>query len=232
MATIQRGTSPSGPWEPCPWNPLVSNNKFGTNLTVCCTGHSDIVEANNGHWYAVFLGRRNIKGVGHLGRETFLTEVTWEDEWPIYNNRGPILIESNITGIPDRQPIPNTYYDTFSSDTLDLGWYHIRVPYTKNYILKPGSVEAPPLEFFPTTYNLTHRDNMSALVRRQKSMNMTFSAGVNVAGTAFKSELQEVGVALYGNEGSHQDIALARCSNLTGGYCVNTSINRKGAFTV
>lgn len=199
-----------------------------------------MVEGTNGHWYAVFLARRNVKGVGHLGRETFLTEVTWEDEWPVFNHRQPIMIESNITGLPQNRTSPATFYDDFSSDSLDLGYYYVRTPYTQNVALtlkdKQSSDKAS-LQIFPNVYNLTHRDNAAALLRRQKSLNMTFSAGPSIPNTPFKSELQEVGISLYLSENNHQDIMVVRCPmNQTmsnpAQYCVSTSLMKKGTITV
>lgn len=240
QSSIVRSPSPSGPWESCPWNPLISNYRFGTNLSVGSTGHSDMVEGANGHWYAVFLARRNVKGVGHLGRETFLTEVTWENEWPVFNHRQPIMIESNITGLPQNRTSRATFHDDFSSNSLDLGYYYVRTPYTQNVALTPKekrSSDTAPLQLFPNVYNLTHRDNAAALLRRQKSLNMTFSASPSIPKTPFKSELQEVGISLYLSENNHQDIAVIKCPmNQTmsnpGQYCVSTSLIKKGTITV
>lgn len=204
------------------------------------TGHSDIVEGANGHWYAVFLARRNVKGVGHLGRETFLTEVTWEDEWPVFNHRQPITISSNITGLPQNRTRPTTFYDDFSSKSLDPGYYRVRTPYTQDVALTPKdkqSADMASIQIFPNVYNLTHRDSMAGLLRRQKSLNMSFSASPSIPRTPFISELQEVGISLYLSENNHQDIAVVRCPmsqvmSDSDQYCVSTSLIKKGEITV
>jgi len=56
-STIQRGPSPSGPWENNPANPILFN---GANLSlpVQDTGHADIVKAPDGSWWGVALGVR------------------------------------------------------------------------------------------------------------------------------------------------------------------------------
>jgi xylan 1,4-beta-xylosidase len=81
--TIARGPSPSGPFEPCPWNPLLTHR--GIESPVQNTGHSDLVERPDGSWAIVFHGVRP-RGASPqfhvLGRETFAAEVVWEDGWP------------------------------------------------------------------------------------------------------------------------------------------------------
>ncbi|MGY2074411.1 family 43 glycosylhydrolase [Blastococcus sp. SYSU DS0828] len=81
--TIARGPSPSGPFEPCPWNPLLTHR--GIESPVQNTGHSDLVQRPDGSWAVVFHGVRP-RGASPqfhvLGRETFAAEVVWEDGWP------------------------------------------------------------------------------------------------------------------------------------------------------
>jgi xylan 1,4-beta-xylosidase len=81
--TIARGPSPSGPFEPCPHNPLLTHR--GIESPVQNTGHSDLVQRPDGSWAIVFHGVR-IRGASPqfhvLGRETFAAEVVWEDGWP------------------------------------------------------------------------------------------------------------------------------------------------------
>lgn len=56
-STIQRGPSPSGPWENNPKNPILFAG-YDLTLPVQDTGHSDIVEGPDGQWYGVALGVR------------------------------------------------------------------------------------------------------------------------------------------------------------------------------
>jgi hypothetical protein len=81
--TIARGPSPSGPFEPCSWNPILTHR--GIESPVQNTGHSDLVERPDGTWAIVFHGVRP-RGASPqfhvLGRETFAADVVWEDGWP------------------------------------------------------------------------------------------------------------------------------------------------------
>ncbi len=54
--TIARGPSPTGPWESCPANPILSHRS--TDRPIQNTGHSDLVEAIDGSWWMVLLGTR------------------------------------------------------------------------------------------------------------------------------------------------------------------------------
>jgi len=87
--SVARGPSPSGPWEPCPTNPILTAR--GSASPVQSTGHLDLVERPDGTWAALFLG---VRPAGYfpswhvLGRETFAVEVAWVDGWPVVT--GPL----------------------------------------------------------------------------------------------------------------------------------------------
>ncbi|MFI8790542.1 glycoside hydrolase family 43 protein [Streptomyces sp. NPDC055105] len=82
--SVARGPAPTGPFEPCPANPVLTHRS--TDEPVQNTGHADLVQAPDGTWWMVFLGvrpRGGTPGWHVLGRETFLAPVTWEDGWPV-----------------------------------------------------------------------------------------------------------------------------------------------------
>lgn len=118
-----------GPYEANPNNPLVFN---GHNLSnpVLATGHADLVETPKG-WFAVLLGTRpqnptNDSGANQLGRETFLTPVTWENGWPVFNGGKDITLE--MPGLYDL-PRPKTWIDDFDGAFADKGYYTLRTPF-------------------------------------------------------------------------------------------------------
>ncbi|WES63074.1 family 43 glycosylhydrolase [Microbacter sp. GSS18] len=81
--SIARGASPEGPFEGAPGNPLVSARS--TPRPVQNTGHGDLVVGPDGDWLCVLLGvrpRSGTRAFSALGRETFVTPVTWENGWP------------------------------------------------------------------------------------------------------------------------------------------------------
>lgn len=54
--SIARGPSPSGPFEPCPANPILTHR--GTYKPVQNTGHADLVQAPDGSWWMLLLAVR------------------------------------------------------------------------------------------------------------------------------------------------------------------------------
>lgn len=81
--SIARGDSPEGPFEAAAGNPLVSARS--TDRPIQNTGHGDLVIGPAGEWLVVLLGvrpRSMTRAFSALGRETFVTEVRWNDGWP------------------------------------------------------------------------------------------------------------------------------------------------------
>ena len=50
METIQRADSPYGPYEKCPFNPVLTHRN-DMRGEICGVGHADIVEDGNGNWW-------------------------------------------------------------------------------------------------------------------------------------------------------------------------------------
>jgi xylan 1,4-beta-xylosidase len=114
--SIARGTSPVGPFDGCPANPLVSARS--TSRPIQNTGHGDFVQAPDGSWHIVLLGMR-VKGLTRsfsaLGRETFATSVTWVDGWPVID---PVELTPEL-----RAP---TFQDGFTDRVLGGEWIGVR----------------------------------------------------------------------------------------------------------
>lgn len=90
--SIARGRTPTGPFEPCPANPILTHR--GTDSPVQNTGHADLVQAPDGSWWMVLLGVRpggGTPGWHVLGRETYLVPVDWADGWPVVGELSPSI---------------------------------------------------------------------------------------------------------------------------------------------
>lgn len=101
MVTIARSRSLDGPWDSCPHNPILSHRSLGS--PVQSLGHADLVERPDGTWAIVFLGVRPVgyPPVHHLGRETFIAPVEWDENgWPVVQDGKPLAFE--IPGAPKR----------------------------------------------------------------------------------------------------------------------------------
>ncbi|MCR5675749.1 MAG: glycoside hydrolase family 43 protein [Lachnospiraceae bacterium] len=99
--TLFRSDAPYGPYEPCPYNPILSHAELW-EAPIACTGHADLVDDTGGRLWLVCLGVRTLPGVflHNLGRETFLAPVRWEDGWPFVGRSGRIdlKMEANLPG--------------------------------------------------------------------------------------------------------------------------------------
>lgn len=146
MVTMQKSTSPWGPFTPCPYNPILTNRNLpnGSDI-IACTGHADLIDDIRGNWWMVALGVRTICTEGknvllhNLGRETYLTPVTWKNGYPMAGNNG--VLQMNIpTSLPESIALEDTVKnpilsEEFSSDNWNLEFTHIRNPHLENYFL-------------------------------------------------------------------------------------------------
>lgn len=140
MVTIARSKSPWGPFEPCPRNPILTHRSLRSPIQGL--GHADLIETADGDWYAVFLGTRpwGYPPCYHLGRETFLSPMTWsEDGFPIIGDNGRVALEMQ-TPMSLEPPRGIESRDDFDSPKLALYWNYLRNPTMANYSLeeRPG----------------------------------------------------------------------------------------------
>ena len=128
--SIWRSPSPLGPWEGNPANPILTHRKTH-NVGLTCTGHGDLVQAEDGRWWMVALGIRDEMGLSPMGRETLLVPVDWSGAWPVINpgpHRG--LIDPTLA-LPypasAARPKLEVHCD-FDQERLPLDWKTIRTP--------------------------------------------------------------------------------------------------------
>ncbi|TDZ39245.1 Non-reducing end alpha-L-arabinofuranosidase BoGH43A [Colletotrichum spinosum] len=223
-ATVGRSKSPEGPWEGAPNNPLIYNGA-NQNLTIQSTGHATFTDTPDGEWYASLLARRNVKGASPLGRETFLVKVDWEDDWPTMNDGEPLLLSQSVEGPDQRLPKP-VWRDDFPGSELGVSWYQQRTPYTRNFLLRSSAGlkkrvvanESSGIVFHPNVFTLGDRDTAAAVLHKQTSLNMTFSARLLPTDKGLGPR-QSVGISSYLSEVNHQDIGVRGCWG-SAGLCV------------
>ncbi|KAJ7186986.1 glycoside hydrolase family 43 protein [Mycena filopes] len=204
-STIQRGPTPSGPWESNPANPILFNGA-NMSLPVQDTGHADIVEALDGKWWGVALGVRPQGDFNHqqLGRETFLFPVTWDDGWPVFNNGQPLA--EHLLGVLKDKPLASVYSNDFTSHALDLPleqFYFLRTPYKKFHSLtaRPGF-----LRLAANGFALGDRDAPALVLRKQTQYEETFETVLD--GFQPGSNLTEAGATIFYSDQLHNDIAI------------------------
>jgi len=135
MVTIARSSSPWGPFEACPRNPILTHRNTQMDQPVQGTGHPDFVEDAEGNWWTVFLAFRPVGGGywHHLGRETFLAPVHWDESgWPVINDGRPIGLEMTVKGLPEHPFEGAPVRDDFEGP-LAVTWNHLRNPVADRY---------------------------------------------------------------------------------------------------
>ena len=105
METVLRSRDLYGPYESCPFNPILS--KKNPLSPIQRTGHGKPVMLPDGRWYMPYLCNRPVEGMTLMGRETALDPLTWTaDGWPMVNAlKGPSCLQvrpfPGISGSPD-----------------------------------------------------------------------------------------------------------------------------------
>ena len=148
---IFRSKSPLGPWEAYENNPILTQRDLPEERSdkITSTGHADMIQKDDGSWWAVFLAIRPYEFyMSNTGRETFLLPVEWVDGWPIILPQGeqvPIVVDKpGLT--PALRPTTGNFesFDTFDSDTLDYSWVMIRTPREEWYSIENGRLILTP----------------------------------------------------------------------------------------
>ncbi len=143
MVTIARASSPWGPFEPCPRNPILTHRDSTNDQPIQGTGHADLVQDGDGNWWMLLLGFRPQGGSWHhLGRETFLAPLHWDPQgWPVVNDGRPIALDMQVRGLP-ANPTPTVATSARDDFDAPLGpaWNFLRNPVRESYSIseRPG----------------------------------------------------------------------------------------------
>ncbi len=133
---VARSKEIFGFYEGNPANPVMTHRHMGFTCPIINVGHADLVELEDGSWYAVMLASRLIdKKCKNLGRETFICPVVWEREWPLFSpETGKVEWEYNApASLPWTEYQEKPVRDDFNSDKLDLDWVFWGTPYSDFY---------------------------------------------------------------------------------------------------
>jgi alpha-N-arabinofuranosidase len=202
---IARSKSPWGPFEPCPYNPILTE-RDDPKSPIQCTGHGDLVEAPDKTWWMVFLGTRPQNGTSVLGRETFLAPVQWtKDGWPVVNGDHHVAVEMQA---PNLKPfsVPKTPKKwLFNVQKLGPEWIHVRNIDPSYFSL---SEHKGYLRLKAAKDSLDNKEDTPAFVgQRQPSFRflartaMVFKPG---------QDGEEAGLCVRANDFNYYEIALAK----------------------
>lgn len=204
MVTIARSSSPWGPFEPCPRNPILTHRDKEAG-GIHGTGHADLIQAHDGSWWLVFLAFRNSGPYfHHLGRETFLAPVTWDkDGWPVVNGNGTVDEAMEADLLPQHPFEPAKIRDDFDEQALGLEWNFLRNPYPDTWSL---SDRQGWLALKGTEISLDDIDSPAFIGRRQQHFDCRAATLID-----FKPvrEGEEAGLTVFLNNEHHYEIAVA-----------------------
>lgn len=199
MVTYARGDSPSGPFEAYPHNPVLTNRNLG-GYELQGVGHSDLVRDDAGNWWLLHLGFRQTGQYltfHHLGREVFLTPVTFgEDGWFTAGDQGTTLMSFETDRIAETVIQQDKKLVTFENTNWNLDWCYLRHPDEENYQLESGSVKLT-----GTGVTLDNPASPTFIGIRQKDFHAVISCEVSLTGG-------EAGITLYMDENHHYDLAI------------------------
>jgi alpha-N-arabinofuranosidase len=205
MLTIARAVAPYGPFEPYAENPILTH-RHHPELPIQATGHADLVATPHGSWWMVLLGVRPWDGQHHhLGRETFLAPVRWDETgWPVVNERAPIALTMRGTAMPEPRAWETPpERDDFTGERLAFVWNFIRNPNDADWSL---AARHGWLRLVGTAASLDDIASPAFVGRRQQHYRCRASTLVEFEP---KGEQQEAGLVVRADEKNHIELAIS-----------------------
>lgn len=204
MVTVARGRNIEGPYESCPYNPVLTNRSH--SLPIKAVGHLDITQDINGYWWAVCLGIRVISYPfrHNLGRETMLLPMDWSDDgWPVMGRSGLLdeSIETLLLTEEQESQKEYHYFDNFNEEVLDFGWNFIYNSIEELYSLDQGKG----LILKGNENSLSEADTIAWIGRRQEHHQCRVRTKLLFL---CSEEGEEAGLTIYMNHQHHYEIAI------------------------
>ncbi|RNL87833.1 glycoside hydrolase family 43 protein [Sinomicrobium pectinilyticum] len=200
-----------GPYKPWDKNPILTQKHLDPErpLPVTCAGHADLIQKQDGEWWAVFLACRPIENeFENLGRETFLMPVKWSDDGFPYMTRGnetvPRILKMEGVSRKDNVTFGNfSVEEEFDNEQLAPQWMTLRGPADSLYSLreKPGC-----LALKCTDVNTTELKEPAFVTRRLQHHRFTCETALLFAP---ETENEQAGLLLFKDE-KHQYGLLVR----------------------
>ena len=118
MVVSGRATSPHGPWENSPYNPIVHTKS--RNEKWWSQGHGTLVDDVNGNWWIMYHAYE--KNFHTLGRQTLMLPIVWtKDHW--FRVPDHVMASDSIRKPAGSSTIPeDNLSDDFSSSQMELQW--------------------------------------------------------------------------------------------------------------
>ena len=200
-----------GPYTSNPKNPILTSRHLSNNNWVHSTGHADLVELDDGRWYMVALGVRNVvDGTTNMGRETHLIPVQWEtavsgwkeepkgvwkpieDYWPVCAPLSGKVERKEVLPFTHKPQIDaSSFRDDFEDKTLNPQWNFRRAPLPDMYSLnaRKGFLR---LKLSPKTFEL--REQYHAMGFRQTESDFSYTVQLNFEATTNNAQ---AGISIF-----------------------------------
>lgn len=170
MVTVARSRALWGPYEGCPWNPVLTN-VHDTSKEVLCAGHGDLFCDHRGNWWMVHLAIRiSRRTMTHLGRETFLTPVIWQGDWPQVENHKKAVLDGEGPLWSEQKRGRNWEAD-FHASEWEPEWIFLREPQKGAYVRGGGE-----LRLYPSQVHFSDRRNPVFAAVRQMDFEFEMEA--------------------------------------------------------
>ena len=198
--TVHHADSIWGPYIPNHSNPVLTHRHLGNDYPIHSVGHTDLVQTQNGDWWAVMLGKRKVDGSTLLARESFLTPVEFQEHegvlTPVFNpGAGKLLVEQKRPDLPWTPIEKLAAKDDFNKNELELNWNFLRTPYQKWYELKDGKLN---IELRPEVHDSLVNPSLIA----QRIEHHSWSAATKISFKT-KKENEQAGMIIYRNSQNH-----------------------------
>lgn len=198
MITYARSASLWGPFTGYPRNPVLTNRDKAPCI-IQGIGHGDLVQDPHGAWHILSLGFRQQElwmAFHHLGREVFLTPVTFgADGWFTAGTDGTTAECYDMDGDFTQKPLPAR---SFAHRDWYKEWCFLRHPRQECYALSQGSAL-----LHGTAVTLDEPGSPTFLGLRQQEFRGTFRCRVEL-------DRGEAGLTCYMSEQEHYEVALCR----------------------
>ncbi|KAF1845391.1 glycoside hydrolase family 43 protein [Cucurbitaria berberidis CBS 394.84] len=221
METIARSKDLYGPYDPNSVNPILTNANSSEYFQA--VGHADLFQDARGQWWGVALAVRSGPEwlTFPMGRETILTNVTWENgTWPVFHNpvqgdmRGWSL-PGIILDLPGNGPFVDEGDNKLTfppNSSIPPHFVYWRPPNVENYAISPPG-HPNTLRLKPSKLNLTALDGNSPgpggqtfISRRQVDTLFTFSFDLAYQPTTLN---EEAGITLFLSQNHHARFGIA-----------------------
>ncbi|KLO11100.1 hypothetical protein SCHPADRAFT_831656 [Schizopora paradoxa] len=240
METMARAENITGPYTPCPYNPVLTN--ANTTEYLQTVGHADLFNDTNGNWWAVALATRNGTVNFPMGRETVLVPVVWEEgQFPVFNGGKPGRVHVSMTGPLPLKQSPTAFPDTIDplvghpqnvtfppNTTPPRQLVYYRFPDFSSFTVSPdGHPNA--LRIMGSAENITgdgFAGTSSFIMRRQDALEFSATSRLQFDP---RVENEEAGMSLFIQRTQHFDLSVVRLPVNNAG---NVTAERLGNFVI